>query len=241
MDVKFNLSGKNFVVTGASSGIGYQTTVELLESGAKVLAIARHMSNCQSLKERFAEQIYIADVDVNDQGLLCKAIEGFVEWAGKIDGSVHCAGLAKMLPLNVWNLNSAQEMMRVNLWSGMALLKLLARKKYSNQGASYVYISSVSAHKGQKGMSIYSATKAALEASVRCLAQELASKMYRVNSVCLGWVETNMTKDVDNIPPQTLLGTGQPEDAAGIILFLLSSRAKWITGSNFVVDGGYLS
>lgn len=241
MDIRFDYHGKNFVVSGASSGIGQQLTLELLEAGACVLAIARHMSSCADLLKGFSDQLMAVDLDVTDHELMKKTVYSFVDKYGKIDGSVHCAGQANLMPINVWDHKKALDIMDVNLWAGIALMKILARKIVSNHGASYVYVSSVSAVKGQKGLSVYSASKAALDAAVRCAAQELAVKSYRVNSVCLGWVETNMTKNVENVSPEAVLGKGKPENVSGMILFLLSSRASWITGATFVVDGGYLA
>lgn len=241
VDICFDFQGKNFVVSGASSGIGQQLTLELLEAGACVLAIARHMSSCVDLLKKYSDRLVAADLDVKDHESLKTTIYSFVDQFGKIDGSVHCAGQANLMPINVWNYKKASDIMDVNLWAGIALMKILARKIVSNHGASYVYVSSVSAVKGQKGLSVYSASKAALDAMVRCAAQELAVKSYRVNSVCLGWVETNMTKNVENVSPDAVLGKGKPEDVSGMILFLLSSKASWITGASFVVDGGYLA
>jgi len=241
MGVFFDFTGKKFVVTGAANGIGYQLMLELLEAGATVLAISRHLQKHDALRSRYTGRLFFAEVDVNQHENLEKAVQQFVEENGCVDGSVHSAGQSSMMPLNVWNMEKAQAVMDVNLWAGMALLKILSKKKYSNPGMSHIFISSVSAHKGQKGLSVYSASKGALEAMVRCAAQELAVKKQRVNSVCFGWVETTMTKDSENIVPESLLGKGMPADAAGILLFLLSERATWITGSNFIVDGGFLS
>ena len=75
---------------------------------------------------------------------------------------------------------------------------------------------------------------------MRTAAPELATRGQRVNSVCLGWLKTNMTKDEEYVVPDIPLGNGSTEDAAGMILYLLSDRARWITGANFVVDGGFL-
>lgn len=241
MDVFFDFKGKNFVVTGAGSGIGCQLMQELLSAGATVLAVSRHLQQHKALLRRYDGRLFFAEIDVNQQELLEAAVADFVGRCGKVDGSVHAAGMAAMLPMNVWNKERAQALMDVNVWAGMSLLKILSKKKYSNEGMSHVFISSVSAHKGQKGLSDYAASKGAVESMVRCAAQELAGKKQRVNSVCFGWIETKMTKDRENILPENLLGPGSTADAAGILLFLLSDRAAWITGSNFVVDGGYLA
>lgn len=243
MNVTFDFSRKIYIVTGASSGIGYQTALELLEAGAVVLGIARNLDleSCISLKERFPLQWVPVTLDVTQYDGLEATIGEFVEAYGKIDGLVHSAGTGVLLPVNVWDAEKANAVMNVNLWAGAALLKILSKKKYRQSNMAHVFISSVSAHKGQKALGIYAASKAALEAMVRCSAAELAAKGQRINSVCLGWIDTHLTRDRDNIVPDNLLGIGQPDDAAGMILFLLSDRSKWITGANFIIDGGYLA
>ena len=241
MNIVFDFHGQSFLVTGASSGIGRETARELLEAGATVLGVARHFPEPDELAVKYPSTWVPMKVDVTDFLAVEETVEAFVSEHGKLHGCVHSAGTAVLLPVNVWNHEKAKNVMDVNLWAGEALLKLLWKRKYHEAGFSHVFISSVSAQKAQKGLSIYAASKAALEALVRTSSQELAAKGQRVNSVCLGWIETGMTSDVDNEKPQSPLGTGCTEDAAGMILYLLSDRARWITGSNFVVDGGYLA
>ena len=241
MNVTFDFQGQNFLVTGASSGIGRETARELLESGATVLGIARHFPEPDELAEKYPDSWVPMKVDVTDFSSMKNAVEVFTENHGKLHGCVHSAGMAVLLPVNVWNHEQAKKVMDVNLWAGEALLKLLWKRKYHEAGFSHVFISSVSAKKGQKGLSIYAASKAALESLVKTASQELAVKGQRVNSVCLGWIETGMTHDVENDVPVAPLGSGRTEDAAGMILYLLSDRARWITGANFVIDGGYLA
>ena len=241
MNVTFDFHGRNFLVTGASSGIGRETARELLEAGAAVLGMARHFPESDELSEEYPDRWVPMKVDVTDFSAVEKAVDTFATEYGKLSGCVHSAGMAVLLPVNVWNHEQAKRVMDVNLWAGEALLKLLWKRKYHETGCAHVFISSVSARKGQKGLSIYAASKAAIESLVRTAAQELAAKGQRVNSVCLGWIETGMTRDTENDVPPSPLGIGQTGDAAGMILYLLSDRARWITGSNFVIDGGYLA
>lgn len=241
MNVAFDFRGQNFLVTGASSGIGRGTAKELLAAGAKVLGMARHFPEEDELAAAYPDLWVPMRVDVTDFSALAEAVDAFAEKHGKLHGSVHSAGAAALLPINVWNHERAKAIMDVNLWAAEALMKLLWKRKYHEPGFSHVFISSVSARRGQKGLSVYGASKAALESLVRTAARELAGKGQRVNSVCLGWIETGMTKDADNEVPPSPLGEGRVEDASGMILYLLSDRARWITGANFVIDGGYLS
>lgn len=239
-DLTFDFSGKAFLVTGASSGIGQETVRELLRSGAAVLGLARHMESV--VEQDFPERLTVVNADVMDSEAVEAAVSSFVGKQGRLSGMVHAAGMTQLVPLRAWHAEAAKHLMDVNFWAGVSLLKLVSQKRYAVEGASHVFLSSVSAHHGQAGMLDYSASKGAVEAMVRSAAQELARRKQRVNSVCFGWIEgTRMTSDTDNIVGESLLGNGRPEDAAGIIQFLLSDASRWITGSNLIADGGYLS
>ena len=240
MNVTFDFRGQAFLVTGASSGIGRETARELLAAGATVLGMARHFPEGDELAKEFPERWVPKCVDVTHFDELEQGIADFVAEHGKINGCVHSAGMVTMLPVSVWNPETAHKLMDLNLWAASALLKILWKKKYRQDGLAHVFISTVSVHRAQKSLSIYAASKAGIEALVRTAAPELATRGQRVNSVCLGWIKTNMTKDGEYEVPKFPLGDGSTEDAAGMILYLLSDRARWITGANFVVDGGFL-
>lgn len=243
-NVRFDFSGQFFLVTGVSSGIGAEVAAELLQAGAVVLGIARHTALAVQRFRSFGERFVPAELDVTDTKAMESALQGFCAAHGRLSGFVHCAGMTELMPLRVWRTEPARQIMEVNLWAGVELLKLASRKRYVMPAASHVFVSSVSAQRGQMALAAYSASKGALEAMVRCVSLELAGRQQRVNSVCLGWIEgTRMTTEKlagssFAAPP---LGQGVPADAAGAVLFLLSDRTRWMTGTNLVMDGGYLA
>lgn len=249
-NIEFDFSGKRFLVVGASSGIGAAVTSALLSAGAVVLGLSRHM---QAGREKLLEicdgetaqeRLITADADATKGTAVEDAVAAFVQKQGQLDGLVYCAGQASLAPLRVWSRQQYQETFDVNLWGAMAALKTVSKKKYSSPGASHVFLSSVSARRGQAGLAAYGASKAALESLVRTAAVELAAKGQRVNSLCLGWVETPMTQEAQCLGAGGIvapLGMGKPEDAAGMILYLLSDAARWMTGASLIVDGGYLA
>ena len=108
--------------------------------------------------------------------------------------------------------------------------------------------SSVAAYEGPKGILFYAAAKGAVQSAVRVMSKEISHRDQRINSISPGWIQTEMTASYlesvganledDHAAP---LGIGTPEDVSGLVLFLLSDRAGWITGQDFIVDGGYLS
>ena len=242
--VNFNFSGERFVITGASSGIGRQTALELVKSGAEILAIGRSSEKLEALKKENPEKICTAAFDVTDSEALELAIKNFVQEKGKLNGAVHAAGISDMTPLKFYSVETVKKIMDVNFIAGMELLRLVTKSKYSDAGTSTVLFSSIAAITAAKGMFAYAASKAAINSAIRSVASEISSKRHRVNSVLPGWVITPMTEslssthDIEAVLAKHLLGAGKPEDVTGIILFLLSDAARWITGSNIVADGG---
>jgi NAD(P)-dependent dehydrogenase (short-subunit alcohol dehydrogenase family) len=168
---------------------------------------------------------------------------------GKIAGIVHCAGVSTTLPLRVVTEDKLGTLSRVNVFGPLLLTRALTNPSVlCPDGASVVFVASVMGVVGEVGKSLYSLTKGALIAAARSLALELAPKKIRVNCVSPGVVVTPMSKGsvygqteeawerVRSLHP---LGLGTPEDVANTCLFLLCDEARWITGANFVVDGGY--
>jgi len=124
---------------------------------------------------------------------------------------------------------------------------VVSKKKHSASQSSHVQISSVAGIKGQVGFTAYAAAKGAMIAAVRCLALELAPRNIRVNAISPGWVETEMTEKIRSFSPESYernklmhpLGLGTPADISNAAQFLLSDEARWITGINLMVDGGF--
>ena len=245
--IKFDFHDEKFVVTGASSGMGRQISCELAEAGAIVLAIARREHELNELKQAYPNNIVIAAVDVCDYAAVDDAIKSFVSLNGKLDGAVHAAGISVLTPLKGYIEEEAKRVMDISFWAGVHLLSICTKVRNANVGASFVLFGSVRAVKADKGSFAYSATKASLKIAAHAFAKEVSSKDMRINTVSPGWVETDLTKEqgelhnLEEVNKNHLLGIGKPEYITGTVLFLLSDRARWITGTDVVVDGGYLA
>lgn len=243
-NVIYNFTEQNFLVTGASSGIGKQVVIDLANAGANVLAIARRLDLLNELTEKFPNQISPAAVSVTDYQAVALAVKTFVAEYGKLDGCVHAAGHVEFTPINSYEDEIAKDIMNVNFWGGMNLIKEISKKRHSQNGASFVLISSTAGHFANKGQFAYSATKAALRIACKSIAREIVAKKQRINTISPAWVITPMTqnsdyqeKDAERIKKYPL-GFGMPEDISSFALYLLSDKAKWITGKDFVIDGG---
>ena len=245
--IVYDFTGENFVVTGASSGIGRQVARELAQAGACVLAVGRNSERLGELRAESPERIFTASLDVCDEEALEGAVAGFVAEHGKLSGGVHAAGISDMTPLRSYDNARAHEIMNVSFWAGMHLLQLITRAKYGNPGTSTVLFSSEYSLHPAKGMFAYAAAKSAVNTAVKCAAKEICAKKHRVNSILPGWTATSMTEqfeaspEIEAVIASHLLGIGKPEYISRVVLFLLSDASSWITGSNVIVDGGYLS
>ena len=246
-NVNFDFTDKKYVITGASSGMGKQVAMELAQAGAMVLAIARKNEPLLALQSEYPNNIVPASVDVCDKEALQKAICDFVTTYGKINGCDHAAGISDITPIKSYDKEVAQKIMNISFWAGMDLIQLTTKAKYAEQGSSNIIFSSVGAFSCERGMFVYSAAKAAINAAVKSVAKEISGKKHRVNSIVPGWVKSPMTEqagilaDTESFFNRHLLGAGEAQNVSGVVLFLLSDRASWITGTNLVVDGGYLA
>lgn len=245
--VTFDFTGCRFAVTGASSGMGCALAKELAAAGADVLAIARRKEKLRELQDDFPDRITIAPVDVCDKEKISEVVRSFVQVKGKLHGGVYAAGIVGITPLKQYDGEMARKIMDVSFWAGVDFLQICTKVAVSEKGASFVLFSSIDAVAGWKGKFAYSSAKMAINSAVKSIAKEIARRNQRVNSILPGWVQTDMTKEAeaftDMVPimERELLGVGRPEDVTGQVMFLLSDRATWITGTNVVVDGGYLA
>ena len=239
----FTLSGKNILVTGASSGIGRGVSINTSRMGANVCITGR---NSDRLNETFVNlegsenRQIIAD--------LCseEAIYALVDELPVLDGVVLCAGIIKTLPVKNISSEAMNEIFNTNILSNIKLVSRLLRKKKLARGASVVFISSVSTFNVKIGNSLYSATKGAVNSFAKAMALEVSKNLMRVNCIQPGFVPSDILKNhglgeealqwyLDRHP----LGLGTPTDIANACIYLLSDASRWVTGSIFTIDGGY--
>ena len=256
MSVTFDFNGKNFVVVGASSGIGKQVAIELSQSGANVLAVGRNLERLAELRKSspvslikhpsriYTEQLDVITATAEDWSL---ALENFTSAVGRINGGVYTAGIWGLTPLNSFDEGLARKIFETSFWGAVKFVQAATRKKFSDGGAAFVLMSSIAGEFSGKSLFAYSAAKAAVQSAVKSFAKEIIRNKHRINSVAPALVKTEMMQNEmyaaaasEEIISRHLLGLGTARDVAGVILFLLSDRASWITGQNFFVDGGYI-
>jgi NAD(P)-dependent dehydrogenase (short-subunit alcohol dehydrogenase family) len=244
-----DLSNKHIVITGASSGIGREVALLVNKLGAKVSLIGRKKDLLESLIQDLQgveNQFY--EFDVTNFNDIDNLVSKIVATNGLIDGFVHSAGIEMTRPLKMLKIEHYREVFDINTISALEITKSITKNTNISINASIIYISSIVGILGQPGKTAYSASKGALIAAAKCLALELAPKGIRVNTILPALVETDMSSKIlaslseegkYNILKMHPLGFGRPIDIANSAAFLLSSAARWITGSEFLIDGGY--
>jgi len=247
------LTGRRFAVAGAASALGSAVSRVLADAGSGLLLLGRSREKIESLRASLAEpsRHALAQTDIeHDPDGLFETIVHDAQANGPLSGGVYCPGVGPLLPLRAIKASAIEAAFRVNYVGAQLFVKALASKNARQpEGGSIVLIASVAGLRGNKGLSIYSASKAALVVGARSLALELADLRIRVNCVSPGWFESPLAdsslawhpggrEEVGRLCP---LGIGTPNDVAGAITYLLSDAARWVTGTNLVVDGGYLA
>jgi NAD(P)-dependent dehydrogenase (short-subunit alcohol dehydrogenase family) len=249
----FCLKGKTIIVTGASSGIGRQCAISCSKMGAKVAAFGRdheRLAETLNLMES-PEKHRVWSVDLHEYNTVADIVNEVVSFYGMINGLVNCAGISTTLPLNSITIQKMEEFVQTNVIGPINLTKHVVKAThFSEAGGSVIFISSVMGVAGENGKTLYSMTKGALVASVKSMAIELAQKKIRVNTISPGVVVTPMSNSsvysMDEVSFKRItglhpLGLGNVEDIANACVFLLSDAARWITGTNLIIDGGYLA
>ncbi len=244
------LAGKVAIVTGASKGIGASIALHLAAEGAAVVV------NYSSSKEG-ADRVV---KEITDSGGKAVAVKANLAKPGevqqlfaetkkafdKLDILVNNAGIYEFLPLEKITPEHFHKQFDLNVL-GLLLASQESLKLFGKEGGNIINISSVVATLAPPATAVYSATKAAVNAVTRSLAQELGSRNIRVNSINPGLVETEGAHgagitDGDfrkQIETQTPLGRiGQPKDIAPAVVFLASADSSWITGESFYISGG---
>jgi len=245
-----SLSGKVAVVTGASKGIGAAIAKGLAEAGASV--VVNYSSSRAGAEQVVAEIEKAGGKAVALHGSVAKAAEVkrlFVEAHeayGRLDILVNNAGVYAFHPIEDVTEAEFHREFDINVL-GPILATQEAVQRFGAEGGSVINISSVASTKGLAGATVYGATKAALDQITRTHAIELAPRKIRVNTIAPGGVETEGTHSAGIIGSDfekqmvadTPLGRlGQPDDIAGVAVFLASDASRWITGERLVASGG---
>ena len=239
-----DLKNKNFIVTGATGGIGNSIIKKLDKEGANILASGTKLEKLEDLKKEFKNvKILRFDISQSDQ------IENFIEDASnKLGASLDCiinnAGITQDNLAIRMNTDEWKKVIDVNLTSTFLMCKFAIKKMLKTKKGKIINITSVVGHTGNLGQANYTASKAGIIAMSKSLAIEYEKKNINVNCISPGFIKTAMTDKIEEkfrdiivskIPSARL---GEPEDIANAVLFLASCQSDYINGETLHVNGG---
>lgn len=242
-----DLAHKTILVTGASSGIGRAVAIALGNQGCHVILSGRNKERLEETASQINAQtsVYPCDLSIPDQR------NALADAMPKLDGVCHSAGIINPFPIRFLNDEQFDRVFDINAKAPILLTSRLLGKKKLNDKAAIVFISSIASDRAMKGGSVYSASKAAIEAFSRCVTLEHTDKKIRANCLKPGLTETNIFDQTNALSIATgaenwleeyksryPLGLGKPDDIAAATLFLLSAASRWVTGATLTLDGG---
>lgn len=244
--------GKSVIVTGANRGIGLSIVREFAKDGMQVWACARKESiefenELSILSKETGSIVKPLYFDITDRNGAKAAAASVYREAGSIDILVNNAGVSDESLFLMTSLDKMERLFDVNFFSPLYFTQIAAKLMVRKKSGCIIHIASVSGIQNEKGRIAYGSSKAALIFASKTMAMELGSYGIRVNTVCPGFIDTDLWKERpeelrDRIAAETpLQRQGTPEEVAKAVLFLASDAASYITGSNLVVDGGRMT
>lgn len=241
-----SLENSTALVTGASRGIGAAIADTLAAAGAFVIGTATSESGAQAIAERLGEKGTGKVLNVSDADSIDALMKDLKASKTLPTILVNNAGVAKDNLLMRLKDDEWDWLMDTNLKSVYRMSKACIRPMMKAKGGRIITIGSVIGSMGNAGQSVYAATKAGLIGFSKSLAKEIGSRNITVNVIAPGFIQTDMTKDMDEANKESLikdvpLGTlGEAQDIANAVLFLASPMGRYVTGETLHVNGGML-
>jgi 3-oxoacyl-[acyl-carrier protein] reductase len=242
--MRIDLNGRVALVTGSTRGIGREIAATLAGCGARVAVVARDAARAAEAAQAIGADARGYAADVADTRQVTTLVETVERDFGSLDILVNNAGLTRDNILLRLKDEDWDAVLGTNLRGAFATIRAAARTMMKRRWGRIINISSVVGLIGNKGQANYAASKAGLIGLTKSVAKEFASRNILANVIAPGFIETDMTSAMtadartalsSQIPLERL---GTPKDIAGIVAFLSSEHAAYITGQVFVVDGG---
>ena len=236
---------KTILLTGPARGLGLAISQRLVNDGYSVVGVGRKISKDfeKLMSSKNSGKAHFISFDLENLAGIPELINNITSKHGNIYGLINNAGIAFDGVLATMHATEISKILRINLESAIVMTKYACRSMLLQSEGRIIYISSIIASTGFNGLSVYAASKAGLEGFMRSLARELGRSKVTVNCVAPGYMETDMTSNmqgdkIDSIRRRSPLGLAHTKDVAGAVTYLLSKDAERITGSIITVDGG---
>jgi 3-oxoacyl-[acyl-carrier protein] reductase len=241
--MQIDLSGRAALVTGSTRGIGRAIAEQLSASGAKVAIVGRDKAKAQEVASSIGNATGFG-CDVSDAAAVAALVEDVEKTLGSVDILVNNAGITKDGLLMRLKDDDWDAVLAANLKAAFVATRAASRGMMKRRWGRVINIASVVGITGNAGQTNYAASKAGLIGFTKSVAKELASRNILANVVAPGFIETDMTAAMTDQAKEALFKLiplarlGAPKDLAGVVTFLCSEHAAYITGQVFVVDGG---
>ena len=243
-----SLEGRTAVVTGGSSGIGWEIAWRLARQGADLVIGDLDVSTARERVGRLTSagaRATALECDVTSEEDVTALAQGALEWSGRLDVFVNNAGITRDAVMRKMTLEDFRQVIDVHvIGSWLGTRAAVAAMRTAGNGGSIVNMSSISGKVGNPGQTNYRAAKAGIVGLTKAAAKEAARHGIRVNAVQPGLIRTPMTEGMDQDAlnsglAQVPLGRiGEPEEVAGVVLFLAGDLSSYMTGTVMEVTGG---
>lgn len=236
---------KVVIVSGAGKGLGLEIAKQLLLQEYEVLAVSRsYTAELEALKQQYKNRITFYPFDFNQVGDIAALVKTLVKAHGRPFALINNAAIGNDGVLGTMHEQDISMLLRVNVEAPILMSKYVSRSMMLNKHGRIINVGSIIGSTGFSGLSVYAASKAALEGFTKSLARELGKANITVNTLAPGYMQTNMTQGLQDeklatIERRSPLGRlASVQDAAQGILYLLSDGAKNVTGTTLTIDAG---
>jgi 3-oxoacyl-[acyl-carrier protein] reductase len=234
------------IITGGADGLGFAIAERLVRKGARVALFDFNEEALQKAQRKLGEPTFVAKVDVADRTAVGLSVEAVAEAFGRIDILINCAGITGRTNIKSHevDLEDFNRVMRVNVNGCLNTFQAVAPHMLRQEYGRVLHFASISGKEGNAGMLAYSTSKAAVIGMTKVQGKEYAGTGLTVNAIAPGYIDTDMVaavpanvleKIVAKIPVGRL---GKPEEVAGLIIYLASDEAAFLTGANIAINGG---
>ena len=247
------LKGKIAIVTGAGSGIGRACALALAHNGAKVALVGRRKTLLEQAAGEIGDSALVIAADISKRDELASVVEHTVARFGGLNVLLNNAGVLHIGTAEQITEEQWDETFNVNVRAVWLLSRSVLPEMRKAGGGSIINVASVLGINGARNRASYAPSKGAVVLLTKCMAIDYGQEHIRVNAICPSFVETDLTAAVISQAPDPKLvrseriavhpigRLGQPEDVAGLAVYLASNESSWVTGAVFPVDGGYLA
>lgn len=238
---------KYYMVTGASSGIGCEAAKQLSNKNTTIILVARRQDLLQEISTELDGNSIILPCDLTKPQEIESMFDTLKKQNIKLDGLIYCAGIHFTKTIKVMDYEDLANIFRINVFGFYEMCRHFQKIKVSNNGSVIVGVSSYAAVTREMGMSAYAMSKEAMNVQVQILAREFAKRKIRINTIMPAQVMSKMAcadnywseQELENVRVKQPFGIIPIENIVGVIKFLMSDAAEFITGETLSISAGY--